>query len=78
MRFRRPDGTIALDAPGNLGNGSPFRGGWLAFGYNISFNVTGTWHILFDLNGQPVAEAPLTVVASAYDITGPHPLWQTR
>jgi hypothetical protein len=76
VRFRRPDGTIALDAPGNLGNDSPFRGGWLAFGYNMSFNVTGTWHILFDLNGQPVAEAPLTVVASADQIVNrpPNPI----
>ena len=76
VRFRRPDGTIALDSPGNLGNGSPFRGGWLTFGYNISFNVTGTWHILFDLNGQPVAEAPLTVVASADQIVNrpPNPI----
>ncbi|MBV9927407.1 MAG: peptidoglycan DD-metalloendopeptidase family protein [Acidobacteria bacterium] len=76
VRFRRPDGTIALDSPGNLGNGSPFRGGWLTFGHNISFNVTGTWHILFDLNGQPVAEAPLTVVASADQIVNrpPNPI----
>jgi murein DD-endopeptidase MepM/ murein hydrolase activator NlpD len=76
VRFRRPDGTIALDAPGSLGNGSPFHGGWLWFGYNLSFNVTGTWHILFDLNGQPVAEAPLTVVASADQIVNrpPNPI----
>jgi murein DD-endopeptidase MepM/ murein hydrolase activator NlpD len=76
VRFRRPDGTIALDSPGNFGNGSPFRGGWLWFGYNLSFNVTGTWHILFDLNGQPVAEAPLTVVASADQIVNrpPNPI----
>jgi hypothetical protein len=76
VRFRRPDGTTALDSPGNLGNGSPFRAGWLTFGYNITFNVTGTWHILVDLNGQPVAEAPLTVVASADQIVNrpPNPI----
>jgi hypothetical protein len=76
VRLRRPDGTIAFDSPGNFGNGSAFHGGWFWFTYNWSFNATGTWGILFDLNGQPVAEAPLTVVASADQIVNrpPNPI----
>lgn len=72
FRFRRPDGTIALDNSGNFDN--PFyRWSWWWWNRNINLNQTGTWHILMDINGTQVAEAPFDVVSSAGQIVNRAP-----
>ncbi len=65
VRFQRPDLTIAFDSGAN-GFGNPFyRWSWWWWSFGVNLNVTGTWHILLDINGQTLATAPLEVVASA-------------
>ena len=64
VRYRRPDLSVALDSgTGNFGN--PFyRWAWWWWRWNVDLNVSGTWHILLDINGATLIEAPFDVVPS--------------
>jgi hypothetical protein len=70
----RPDGTIASDAGGTFANNVFMRDGWMWFGRNVSFNVTGAWTMELYANGSKIVSAPLTVVASAMEIVNRAPL----
>ena len=67
VRFQRPDTTIVYDS-GEVGFGNPFyRWSWWYWIYDVSQDVpdmqsiTGTWHLLFDLNGTRMVDAPFEV-----------------
>jgi murein DD-endopeptidase MepM/ murein hydrolase activator NlpD len=76
-RFQRPDSSIALDS-GTQGFGNQFleQEWWFWNGFNVNLNVTGTWHILLDINGNAIAAAPFDVVSSAGQIVNraPYPI----
>ncbi len=65
VRYRRPDLTLALDSGTNFFGNPFYRWSWWWWGNNVNLNVTGTWHLLLDINGVTLATAPIEVVASA-------------
>lgn len=76
VRYLRPNGTTALNS-GTVAFGNPFyRWAWWWWGYTFNLNMTGTWHILFDINGATLVDAPFDVVASAGAIVNraPYPI----
>lgn len=73
VRFRRPDGTIPVDSAGTFNNNPFFVNPiwyWLT---PVNFNVTGTWHLLLDINGQTMIDAPIEVVSSESQIVNRPP-----
>jgi hypothetical protein len=76
IRFRRPDGAIAFDTgTGSFGN--PFhRWSWWWWAWTLNLNQTGTWNILFEIDGSVLVVVPFDVVASAGQIVNrpPNPI----
>jgi murein DD-endopeptidase MepM/ murein hydrolase activator NlpD len=76
IRFRRPDGAIAFDTgTGSFGN--PFhRWSWWWWVWTLNLNQTGTWNILFEIDGSVLVVVPFDVVASAGQIVNrpPNPI----
>lgn len=63
-QFQRPDGTIAYDSGVQpFYNVSPRRSSWYWHSWDIPdmHSITGTWHILVDINGQRMVTAPIEV-----------------
>jgi hypothetical protein len=76
LRFRRPSGAIAFDTTaGSFGNAF-YRGSWWWYSWTLNLNQTGTWHILYEINGSVLVEAPFDVVSSAGQIVNrpPNPI----
>lgn len=76
IRFRRPGNSIAFDS-GTVGFGNSFlRSSWWWWWWNVNLNQTGTWHVLFEINGAVLVEAPFDVVSSPGDIVNrpPNPI----
>jgi murein DD-endopeptidase MepM/ murein hydrolase activator NlpD len=76
IRFRKPGGATALDSSSNFANGAFFRTAFYGFSYTLNLAEAGRWHLLVDINGQTVAEAPFDVVSSATEIVNraPNPM----
>jgi|GEM_PF-1691802 len=68
IRIKNPSGSVVADWPGSFGNASPSRNPVQWWHFNWTFNQTGTWKIVFDVNDQTLGEAPFTVVASTSEI----------
>ena len=73
IRFRKPGGAILLDSSGISANGTFFRTAFFGFSYNLNLAEAGRWHLLVDINGQTVAEAPFDVVSSSAGIVNRAP-----
>ncbi|HEY9403703.1 MAG TPA: DUF4214 domain-containing protein, partial [Pyrinomonadaceae bacterium] len=73
IRFRKPGGAIALDSSANFANGAFFRTAFYRFSYTLNLAEAGRWHLLVDVNGQTVAEAPFDVVSSGAGIVNRAP-----
>ncbi len=76
VRFQRPDATIALDS-GTVTSQNPFfRWMWLWWAYPVNLDAIGTWHVLLDIKGSTLVDAPFDVVASAEEIVNraPYPI----
>jgi hypothetical protein len=73
IRFRKPGGATALDSSANFANGTFFRTAFYGFAYTLNLAEAGRWHLLVDVNGQTVAEAPFDVVSSATEIVNRAP-----
>jgi hypothetical protein len=73
IRFRKPGGAIALDSTANFANSSFYRTALYGFSYTLNLAEAGRWHLLVDINGQTVAEAPFDVVSSAAGIVNRAP-----
>ena len=73
IRFREPGGATALDSSANFANGAFFRTAFYRFSYTLNLAEAGRWHLLVDINGQTVAEAPFDVVSSATGIVNRAP-----
>jgi hypothetical protein len=73
VRFRKPGGAIVFDSSGNFANGTFFRTAINRFSYNLNLAEAGRWHLLVDVNGQTVAEAPFDVVSSTAGIVNRAP-----
>ncbi|MGS0170246.1 hypothetical protein ACUOJA_25415, partial [Escherichia coli] len=53
VRFKRPDGSIALDDQRSIGFSTEFyRQAWAWWGYSVNLNQPGTWTLTLDLNNQ--------------------------
>ena len=68
VRFKRPDGTIALTSPVTTFNGSTYlKWSWRWWGYDIPSMKTmpGTWEVRLTINGIVQIDAPLEVVPAA-------------
>lgn len=66
-QFQRPNGTIALDVTDSL----PTQRRHIrlrSFIVNEMQVLTGLWHVLIDINGQRIVDAPVTVVSNSNDI----------
>lgn len=77
IRFRRPDGvTSALDVSGDFNSNPFYRQAWWWYSYFLNFDVTGQWHVLIDINGSTLIDAPLDIVASDANIVNrpPNPI----
>jgi len=73
VRYRRPDGSVALDSSGPFNNNTLFRMPTYSWGYNINLNVTGVWRMELTINNQTVADAPFQVVAAENQIVNRAP-----
>ena len=73
IRFRQPGGATAFDGSSNFANGAFFRTAFYRFSYTLNLAEAGRWHLLVDINGQTVAEAPFDVVSSAAGIVNRAP-----
>jgi hypothetical protein len=73
IRFRKPGGAVAFDSSANFANGAFFRTAFYRFSYTLNLAEAGRWHLLVDINGQTVAEAPFDVVSSATEIVNRAP-----
>jgi uncharacterized protein (TIGR03437 family) len=63
-RYRRPDGSIALDS-GTLQSTNPFLPEQTIFQwYNLLLDVEGLWSITLDINGRSVVTLPFTVATA--------------
>ena len=76
LRFRRPNGTFALNTQTGSFNNSFHRWSWWWWSWSVNLNEIGTWHILFEINGSVLVEAPFDVVSSAGQIVNrpPNPI----
>ena len=73
IRFREPGGATALDSSGNFANGTFSRTAIRGFSHTLNLAEVGRWHLLVDINGQTVAEAPFDVVSSSAGIVNRAP-----
>jgi hypothetical protein len=73
IRFREPGGATVFDSSANFANSSFFRTAVYGFSYTLNLAAAGRWHLLVDINGQTVAEAPFDVVSSAAGIVNRAP-----
>ncbi|MGH9935618.1 MAG: peptidoglycan DD-metalloendopeptidase family protein, partial [Blastocatellia bacterium] len=73
VRYRRPDGSVALDRSGPFNNNALFRKATYSWSYNFNLDVMGVWRLQLDINNQMVVDAPFQVVASANQITNQPP-----
>jgi len=73
ISFRKPGGAIAFDSSANFANGTFYRTAFYRFSYNLNLAEVGRWHLLVDINGQTVAEAPFDVVSSSAGIVNRAP-----
>ncbi|MCA1568608.1 MAG: peptidoglycan DD-metalloendopeptidase family protein [Acidobacteria bacterium] len=73
IRFRKPGGATAFDSSGNFANVTFIRTDHYSFSYTLNLAEAGRWHLLVDINGQTVAEAPFDVVSSATGIVNRAP-----
>jgi hypothetical protein len=76
VRYQRPDATLALDS-GSVAFGNAFaRSAWWWWAYTVNLNAIGTWHMVLDINGSTLVDAPFDVVASAEEIVNraPYPI----
>jgi hypothetical protein len=64
VRFLRPDGSVAVDAQWNWGNTEVWRAhkNWFAWDFPPMGPVTGTWRLVFELDGRLMIDAPIEVV----------------
>ncbi len=76
IRYRRPDATIAFDTGTGNFNNPDYRWSWWYWTRTVNFNQPGTWHILFDLNGATMIEAPFDVLPIGSSIVNrpPNPI----
>ncbi len=73
VRIKRPNGTTSLDS-GTAAFGNPFyRWAWWWWGYGVNLNALGTWHILLDIDGTTLVDAPFDVVATAGELVNRPP-----
>lgn len=66
VRFRRPNGTIAIDSgTANFSNATFDDTYWWTPFYDIAemHSTSGTWTILLDINGARMVDAPVVVLA---------------
>ena len=64
VRFRRPDGSVALDRTG-AARFTGGRWGWSSESYRVNLDRAGRWLLVYEVDGRALAEAPFDVVASA-------------
>lgn len=64
--FLRPDGSVAKDESGPMGNPTWERIFWRWFYFYVPdmHTIAGTWHVKLELNGHQVVDAPIEVVAT--------------
>ncbi len=64
IRFYKPDNSLAWTYDWHWGNPETWRimSSWFGFDFQAMGPVTGTWHILFELNNQVMINAPFEVV----------------
>lgn len=77
-QLRRPNGTIATDSGTfNINNTEHFRTWWWWFGHDTTSTgistTTGTWHVLWDVNGVRVGELPFEVLLIHADFNNSPP-----
>jgi murein DD-endopeptidase MepM/ murein hydrolase activator NlpD len=74
FRLKRPDGTFSLDTNFNFPNSSEiYRSSWWWFWYNTNLDALGQWHLLIDVNGLSLLNAPFQVVSSPAEIVNRPP-----
>ncbi len=73
IRYRRPDGVIVLDYPGNFNNSGAYRKATYYWNFLVNLNVTGTWRLLMDINNQALVDTPFQVVSSQSQIVNQAP-----
>lgn len=71
IRYLRPDGTMAVDSNGTLGNPF-FREAWFWWYYYPTLDQLGQWRLLVEMNGQQALDAPFMVVSDRSQIVN-HP-----
>lgn len=67
LRFERPDGTIAYEyGPVAFDPAEFYPTSWWWWWFDVAdlHTVTGTWHVLVEVNGATVARAPFSVLSS--------------
>ncbi|MFO0875027.1 MAG: peptidoglycan DD-metalloendopeptidase family protein, partial [Phycisphaerales bacterium] len=66
VRFYRPNGSLAVDAQWNWGNTDLWRShkNWFGFDFPSMDPVPGTWHLVFELDGKLMIDAPFEVVTT--------------
>jgi hypothetical protein len=73
VRYRRPNGTIALDYAGSFNNSGAYRKASFYWNFLVNLNVTGTWRLLLDINNQALVDTPFQVVSSQSQIVNRAP-----
>jgi hypothetical protein len=71
--IKRPDGSVAIDFSDTFSPEPVEFSQVFWFWWVLELNVTGTWRVLFEVNGQQVADAPFDVVSSASQIVNRPP-----
>jgi murein DD-endopeptidase MepM/ murein hydrolase activator NlpD len=74
VRFVQPDTTVAFDVPGSFENPAYQQSSW--WWDFRPFLTTGTWHVLLDVDGTTLVDAPFLVVSSADQVVNrpPNPI----
>jgi hypothetical protein len=71
VRFKRPDGSFSIDVSTAFNNPFYRKASW-AYSTNARFETIGTWHLLYEMNGQLLVDVPVQVVASQTEFVN-HP-----
>jgi hypothetical protein len=73
IRYRRPDGVIALDYTGAFNNASAYRKAMFYWNFLVNLNTAGTWRLLLSINNQQLVDTPFQVVSSQSQIVNRAP-----
>jgi hypothetical protein len=76
VRFKRPNGSTALDSSTHAFGNPFYRWAWWWWNYSLNLNQVGTWHMWLDINGTTLVDAPFDVVATPEEIVNraPYPI----